>query len=278
MSIQPEALAVRAAREWLLQRLPAKCDELNAMRRAVLRSALVEPFDVATGDQLKLSTVGIEDASPSVVDLVAGVGLSAQDVADDINLSSPVGITASAEDGHLVLTADAVPEVATPSVVAALTANGNAIFGWEEGGENCVRTALEAPSYRGVTDGLWLTAPDLGKGFWVMLGDRTATNVGNARRAEFLVSIQVQVFRTFGLNQTPHRDREAITACIRAVREVLTDDSDGRQLGRAKYGDVMFTDVQRAAIVGEALQSKDFYFDAAGMELTVRMYQPAAGP
>lgn len=281
--MRPEALAVEALREYLLAKLPAKVAALNATRKATLKSALQGPFVITSGMTLTLSPVGHEAVGTAVL-LTTGTRTAAQ-VAADINTASVVGITASDDSaGRLVLTATAIPAPGAPSVICVQSDGDtgvNALFGWESGGEHLDRAALVAPSWRGVVDGEWLVAPDMGGGFWVALRDRASKQVEPDRRGEFLVTIPVEVVRPFGSNATPHRDREAISACLQAVREIITDTSEGRQLGRAAQGDVQYVRVTAVNIAAEPFAAPakgGAFFDVAGMTVTVRIFQPPSGP
>lgn len=278
----PEAAAVRALREWLVYRLPSVVTAVNASRPAQLVASSSGPFTVS-GD-LALSAVGLEDEAPVVVSL-AGT-LSASQVADAINAESPTGFTAGIDSwGRLVLTA-AAPSTAAGSVMCALAGSLNDAFGWAANGEVVKRELLVAPSWRGVMDGQPLPAQELGAGFWVIIGDRDSqSNVGadrGNRRAIHDVHVRLEVMRSLGMNQSPLRDREAISACVRAVREALTDDATCRQLGRAANGDIVFTDVSTAAVSAQAFQANQqrgsFYFDVAALEVSVRINLPASGP
>lgn len=279
--MRPEGLAVDALREWLLATLPAKVAELNVARKATLKSALLEPFTITSGMELKLSAVGPSPAG-TTVSLTTGSRTAAQ-VAADITTAAPAGLVASAVDGRVVVTSTSTPVEGAPSVVCVQPddTGANAVFGWEAGGERVDVAALVAPSWRGVVDGEWLAGPDMGKGFWVALRGRTskpAPQAPSIRRGEFLVTMAVEVIRPFGSNATPHRSREAITACVQAVRECLTDTSAGRQLGRAAYGDVQLTDVSSVSIPAEYFGARGALFDVAGLTVTLRIFQPPSGP
>lgn len=276
--LRPEQLAVSALREWLVFQLPARCAAINATRPAKLISSSAGPFTLDGG--LLLSDEGLTDTAPVEVDFAAGT-YSSQQVADAINAEIPDFAASVDSWGRLVITSDP-PAGTLPSVMCALPSSLNAAFGWGANGEVVTREALVAPSWRGVMDGIPLPSQELGAGFWVILGDRSAAIVTGNRRSEYLVTVSVDVMRSLGLNQQPFRDREAIAACVRAVREVLTDDAAGRQLGRAEFGDVVFTETPRTAIMGQALQAPasrgSFFFDVAALEVSVRINNPATGP
>lgn len=275
MPVAPEAVAVAAFCDFLRAELPAKVTSLNAARFAVLKAGLVGPYTIPSGGKLKLSAVGPE-ATPVECTLTSGSRTAAQ-VASDINGTVGVPLTASADaDGRLVLTSPTAPTASLASVACvALDATAtNVVLGWETGGEREEVAALVAPGYRGVVDGRPLVAPDMGNGFWVLLGNRTAkpTHPG-IRRDTYLVTITTELWRPFGANATPHRSREAISSCVRAVREVVCSDT-GRYLGRD--GDVQLADATEATIFGDPLALREVsgvLFDVARLTLTCRVFQ-----
>jgi len=278
--VAPDALVVQALREYLLRYLPAKVAQINALRPAVLKSALAEPYTVPSGAVLQLSAAGHE-AAPTAVPLTAGVRTSAQLVAD-VAAVAPEGLTASTDEaGRFTLTATAAPAEGAPSVVVvardtdgAAATGSNAALGWADGGEHVEVPALVAPSWRGIVDGRPLTVPDMGQGFWVLLGNRTVrpTHPG-IRRDTWLVSFAVEVWRPFSSHV--HRSREAISSCVRAVRELL-ESGDGRYLGRQGAGDIQLVTVADVAINGNPLSFEEtpgVFFDLARFTLNVRVFQ-----
>lgn len=277
--VAPDALAVQALREYLLRYLPAKVAQLNTLRAATLKSALVEPFTIPSGAVLRLSATS-QEVAPTDVALTAGVRTSAQ-VAADVTAAAVPGLTASSDEaGRLVLTADAAPASGAPSVVVVARDSGrtgsNEAFGWADGGEHSEVPALVAPSWRGVCDGQPLTAPDMGQGFWVLLGNRTAkpTHPG-IRRDTYTVTITTEVWRPFSANAPPHRTREAISSCVRAVRE-LVESGDGRYLGRQGAGDVQLVTVADVTIADRPrafTEVPGVLFDVARLTLNVRVFQ-----
>lgn len=275
--VAPDALVVQAVREYLLRWLPAKVAQLNPLRVATLKSALVGPFTVPVGAALRLSTVS-QEATPVTVALTSGVRTSAQ-VAADITAAAVPGLTASVDEAQrLVLTATATPAAGAPScvLVRSDSTGANAVFGWADGGEHVEVPALVAPTWRGVVDGLPLTAPDMGQGFWVMLRNRTAkpTHPG-IRRDTYNVAVAVEVWRPFSANGPPHRTREAISSCVRAVRE-LVEAGDGRYLGRQYANDIALATVSDVTIAGDPLTLSDVpgvMFDVARLTLNCRVFQ-----
>lgn len=277
--IAPDALAVDALVAYLRRYLPAKVDALNALRPAVLTSALAGPYTIPVGAMLRLAAYGHETATTAVA-LTSGTRTAAQ-VAADIEAVGVPGLTASADTfGRLVLTADDAPLEGAPSVVIVGEDTGatgsNEALGWQEGGEHFETQGLVSPSWRGVVDGRPLTAPDMGQGFWVMVGNRTArpTHPG-IRRDTYLVTMSVDVWRPWSASAPPHRSREAISSCVRAVRELVESD-DGRYLGRQGFGDVQLATVDSVTIAGDPLNLTEVpgvLFDVASLTITARVFQ-----
>lgn len=283
MSQEPEALAVRALRSFLLAALPAKCAELNGLRQAALVAAYAGPYVVQAGAQLRVSAVSREDAG-TLVTLPSGAAVTADTIATAINAASPTSLVASADSaGRLVLTSTLGPASTLPSVVdvkPAAIAGSNRIFGWDDGGEYDARAALIAPGFRGVADGWPTSAPDMGRSFWVILGDRVGVQVQpDTRRDSTLVTIDLIIMQPAESGFT-NRNREGISACVRAVRELLGPDS-ARYLGRVGQGDVMFSTLGKVTIPGKPFAFIDagsdsmvpnLTFDFASASLTVRVF------
>lgn len=279
--IGPEQRVVEALTEYWRRYLPAKVAQLNALRQSVLKSALAGPFTIAPGAVLKLSAAS-QEATPVSVTLPSG-SVTAAAIATAINATPVPNITASADTaGRLVLTGPA-PAAGAPSIVivarnstGSVSSGVNEIFGWSEGGEHVQTAALVSPNWRGIVDGRAMTAPDMGQGFWVLLGARTTrpTHEG-VRRNTFKVTIAVEVWRPFSAHQPPHRSREGITACVRACRElVLTED--GRYLGRQGGGDIQLADVSEGVISGDPISLQEtpgVLFDWAKFTFTCRVFQ-----
>lgn len=277
--IAPDAVAVDALVAYLRRYLPAKVTALNALRPAVLTSALAGPYTIPVGAVLNLAAYGGEEPTTAVA-LTSGSRTAAQ-VAADIEAIGVPGLTASADTfGRLVLTADDAPEEGVPSCVIVGQDVGptgsNEVLGWAEGGEHFETQGLVSPSWRGICDGRPLTAPDMGQGFWVMVGNRTAkpTHPG-IRRDTYLVTMTVDLWRPWSASAPPHRSREAISSCVRAVRELVEAD-DGRYLGRQAFGDVQLATVDTVSIAGDPLflsEVPGVLFDVASLTITVRVFQ-----
>jgi hypothetical protein len=280
--LDAEGIVVRALREYLLANLPGKVAQLNALRGAALKSALVEPFTVPASASLVLSTTG-RDSGGVTVALPSG-SQTASAIAATINAAVVPNVTASTDAGRLVLTSTVTPAVGTLSLLSLQAGTGNAAFGWDAGGEHVTTSALVAPSWRGITDGWPLAVPDMGSGFWVILGDRESVPVDpDVRRDEILVTLEVTLLKMEAAT-SPHRSREGITSCLRAVRELLLT-STGRYLGRVGSGDVLFAAISKANIPGRPFSFVDkngasvvnaSVFDAATFTLTCRVYQRPA--
>jgi hypothetical protein len=270
MGVKAEQIACQALREWLLLKLPAKVTSVNTDRAAVLKAPRAGPYTIPASASLKLGTVIGSEAADAIT---AGTRSTAQVVAD----LSTAGITATADtDDRLVLTSTTAPTSGVPSTVAlgADTTGANAAFGWDPGGERVVRSALVAPTSKGVADG-WPITPDLGPGFWIILGDRSSQELG-VHRDEYLVAVDLAILRA-DPNTSQHRSREHIHACVRCVREVLLSDA-GRTLGRASFGDIMFVRESGCRIAGKpfAFQSDKGVsplMDVATLDLEIRVYE-----
>lgn len=278
--LSPEGLAISSLREYLLQTLPAKCDQLNLARAAELKTPGIGPFTITTGTSINLSTVS-RGAAVVNVPITTGTRTAAQ-VAADITAAAVPGLTAEVDGfGHLSIQSDTPPDADsnTMSVVQLGPGTANEALGFDPGGEHVVVAPLRAPTYRGVCDGAPKAAPDMGQGFWVILGERQTTPfpdaAGSLRRDEYWVAVQLEICRPEA-NVNQHRSREAITACVRAIREVLST-VDGRQLGRASAGDIVITHVADTKIyptmVGFDVKSPNALFDVAEMTLGVKVYQ-----
>jgi hypothetical protein len=277
-----ETIAVGAFLDYLRRYLPAKVTALNALRVAVVKSALVEPFTLPAGSVLRLSAAS-QEATPTSVTTPTGSVTAAALVAA-INAVPVPNLTASADaDGRLVLTSTVAPVDGAPSVVVvardtdgAAATGSNVALGWDEGGEHVETGALVSPKWRGVVDGRAITSPDMGQGFWVLLGNRTCrpTHPG-LRRNTYQVSISTEIWRPFSSHAAPHRSREAISSCVRAVREIILA-TDGRYLGRQASGDVHLADVSEAVVSGDPISLQEVpgvMFDFARLTLTCRVFQ-----
>ena len=277
--LAPESLAIQALREYLLQYLPARVAQLNGLRSAVLKTPGIGPVTIPASASLKLSTVSRKDA-PVTVPLTPGVRTMAQISAEIVAAAVP-GLFPSVDGaGHLTLSS-ASP--LTDHVVLSLqtdTTGANAALGWDAGGEHVVVGQIVAPSFRGVSDGHPVTAPDMGKGMYVILGDRATTlwpdPAGALRRDEAETTVMVEVYRP-EMAVSPHRSREAISSCVRAIREVLSTNT-GKQLGRASAGDVVFCRITNAKIASRPFSFRDSktintLFDVAHLTITVRTFQ-----
>lgn len=277
MSVQPEAIAIQALREYLLRTLPAKVASINATRAAVLKSALVGPFEVPEGATLTLALT-LANADTGTGTLLTSGSRTAAQIAAELSVS---GITASADtDGRLVLTRTVAPVEGTPSALVAKAADFLGIFGWDVGGERTSTEALTAPTRKGICDGWPVTAPDMGRSFWLIIGDREGTPIApDNRRDETLVVADLTVWvpdRT----GTGHRNRERVSAAVRCLRELLLT-SEGRQLGRGAVGDVVFAAIRTVRIPAKPFSLDDAraphtLFDAAILTLAIKVFEAPA--
>lgn len=282
--VDPLGVFISALRDYLTAQLPGAVTTVNATRAAVLLSP-PGPFTVGAGASIRLD-VSREGAGTRVT-LPTGSVTAAQ-VATAINSAAPSGLTASSDTaGRLVVTATATPTTSAPSVAVLLTdddglgvvTGGNVALGWAEGGEYAQTSALRAPTWRGVCDG-WPTAvPDMGQGFWLVLGDRVARPVGESslRRDSWAVTVKCYLLKPdFG--GAPHRSREGVTAALRAVKEALLS-TDGRQLGRSSVNDVQRVEVMEETVQARGVafqQQPSFVHDTATLTITGRVFQRPA--
>ena len=278
--LAPETLAIQSLREYLLQYLPATLTQINGLRPAVLKTPGIAAVTIPASASLKLSTVS-RKATPVTVALTAGSRTLTQ-VATEITAAAVPGLNAQIDGaGRLTLSSMSTP-VSSDSIVSLQedATGANAALGWDAGGEYALNGALLAPSFRGVSDGHPITAPDMGKGMYVVLGDRATSlwpdPAGALRRDEAETTVMVEVYRP-EMTVNPHRNREAIGSCVRAIREVLST-SAGKQLGRASAGDVVFCRISNVKIASRPFSFRDSksintFFDVAHLIITVRTFQ-----
>jgi hypothetical protein len=226
-TVEADLIAVRALKEYLLRALPAKVTTLNAVRAAVVKAGKAGNYTVSAGMTLQVGT-GRETLTQ--VPLTAGARTAAQ-VAAEID-AAVAGVTATADSlGRVVITADNAPVEGTESCVvigpdnlgASSTATGvNRLFGWNEQGTHCLRSALVAPD----TDAVSESSPghyDLGRSMWVVMGRRAVEPRENIRSDVYRVAIAAEI-----LVAEPTGDMRAAVelaeSAARAVREVVTDD------------------------------------------------------
>lgn len=275
----PIGTVIDALRDYLLQTLASSVTAVNAQRAPVLKSS-VGSFTVPAAARLMLGT-SREPSSWTQVALTDGSRTATQ-IASEINTAAPSGITASADSlGRLVLTGQA-PTTTTPALVVvgedvssgSYTAGGNAALGWEPGGEHVYRTPLRAPTWRGVTDGLPNSVPDMGQGFWVIIDDREATPIGSRslRHDSWAVRLLLRICKPEA-SGNPHRNREGITAAIWAVSDVLLG-ATGRSLGTVTgVGPV---EILSEAVSGSPIRFSDapnVLFDAATLTVSIKINQ-----
>ncbi len=276
MSVQPEALAVRLLQEYLLRKLPAKVAEVNATRAAVVKAARAGPYTVPAASSLTIALN--RTAAGAEAPITAGSRTAAQ-IATDINDAiGAFGITASADaDGRLVIASGTLPTEGDASCIAVKAADWLGVFGWDLGGEHDTRAALTTPSHKGITDGWSDSPPDMGRTFWIVIGDRDLGPVPpDNRRDETLVTLSCEVWVPDRLGNQ-HRSKENLGAAIRCIREVLLT-GDGRVLGAASSG-VMFVAIPRTKISGRAVELEGVVgvlFDVAQLTITIKLFESTA--
>lgn len=280
MSQRVEQAAADALRAFLLLRLPARVAAVNATRAAVLTAPWAGPYVIPIGAVLGVGAVPLYiSLNPDLY-----VERTAADLADDINAWVP-GIASADADGRLVLTDLSTPEPGAPSVMAIGVDNGgevdgaptgsNAALGFNPGGERVVRSALAAPSLRGVMDGWPVTADFQGGGVInIVIGDRSSDDIGEKRRNEKLVGLDVTILWADPASAR-HRNREGIASAVRCVREVINTD---QTLGRAAFGDIVYCDDGPCQISGLPFnfgseKGAPLLFDGASMRIDVKVFE-----
>lgn len=278
--IDPIGVAVKALREWLLLALPASVATVNAARAPTLKSA-AGPFTIPANARVKIGTAR---DTQTTCPLTAGSRTATQ-IAADINAAAPSGVAASVDSEQRVVLTGQAPSTTAPALVVVgedvedsptYAIGGNAALGWEPGGEYVFVSELRAPTWRGVTDGLPNSVPDMNQGFWVVVDEREALPVGGSslRRDEWEVRLRLIVTKP-ELNNSPHRNREGITAAVRAVVDALLT-TRGRYLGREANGDIGKVELLAARIAGAPIQFKEtpnVLHDHAELALSVRVFQ-----
>lgn len=281
MSVDVINLAVQALRDYLLAKLPAEVTALNALRAPVLKTPIAGPFSVTAGMEYRLSTVRDDPSGGTLFTIPVSTSLTAAQIATVINTAAPPGLTASADTlGRLVITGTAPVSGGDPAVVTFLAdtnaTGSNAALGFDPGGEFVLSSPLVSPTARGVSDGRPSSVPDMGQGFWVIIGDRKAVPVSGSslRRDLWDVTLSVDLYKPDMLNNV-NRDRSGITGVVRAVSEVLLS-TDGRYLGRQAFGDVQGLEVSDLNVYGTPFRwvdAPDLLHDVATMTVRLRIFQ-----
>jgi hypothetical protein len=124
--------------------------------------------------------------------------------------------------------------------------------------------------------------PDMGPGFWLIIGRRMCQPV--ARAASTVRTFEYQVGFELGLmyretNVQSHRDREGIESVVRCVREIILT-ADGRQLGRSGTGDIGLVEEKQCTVEGTPFafsgpNAPTGLFDRALMLLSIRVFERA---
>jgi hypothetical protein len=278
MAVRAEQIAVSALRDWLLAQLPARVATVNATRAPVLKSPYVEPFNVTSGMATSVSSTGV-DTGFSAVPFTTGSGRTAVQLAADFNAVVPA-LASADSDGHVLLTGTAPTSAAQSVALGPDTTGANALLGFDAGGEKVVAAPVVAPGYKGVADGLPVL-PDMGQGFWIIIGRRSSTPVQpDIRRDEYLVSVDLGILHR-ETNVQVNRSREHIHSVVRCVRETLLTDR-GRRLGREGIGDIVKVGEKSCLIDGvpfsfrggaEGPPPPNGLFDRAFMQLAIRVFE-----
>lgn len=278
MTVLAEKLAAQAFRDWLLWKLPAKVVEVNAERFASIRAATPGPYTIPANATLGFSHT-FNNAALTGFAVTAGSRTTAQMVTQ-INAAMG-GTPASADaDDRLLYTSPLAPTGTTPSKVwvrGGTSTDCNSVFGWDAGGEKEVLTALVAPGLKGVCNGL-PQLPDFGPAgvVAVIIGNRSSKPTpGGPRRHQFAVAMDVDIIR-IETQQQVNKTKEHIESAVRCVREVLLTTA-GRQLGRARSGDIMLVEIGDVHVSGTTHKflSKpppaNPNFEGAAMKLQIRV-------
>ncbi len=278
--VNPEAVACSKLREYLLQYLPGKVDDLNALRFGTLRSASPGPWEILPFATLYLGTS--RTGTLTAVTLPEGPAIAANAIALVINTAA-LGITAFADaDGRLVLQSSTSVYSEPSAVVVGNGGSGNSVFGWPVEGCYDVKSVIGTPTWNSIMDGWPVSVPDA-KTMAFILGDRDVTPLGGFRRDEYLVTIDCSIWNVDPAAQG-HRTREAIQTCVQAVREVLESD-DGRRLGD-NTGVIQHLEIGRVRVRGIPFSAFDEQrrllgppSDVASMQVRVKVFaRPDAAP
>lgn len=287
MPVLCEQLAARAFREYMLIALKPKVDEVNGLRAAVLKTPWAEPWNIGAGATLGFCLVSGSNTF-TTVPLTAGAARTSAQVAADINAVLP-GKASSDSDGRWFVSGLA-PTIAAPSKVflrPGIPGDVNSLFGFDNGGEKEIESALVAPGSRGIADGKPLI-PDYGPSgaaggspIAIVIDDRHSRPARPGPRGnENIVTLTVSVMRIDPLAAV-HRSRDGIHSALRCVRECFSS-TVGRQLGRAAQGDIVLVTELGCSVGGQPFQfnvpnTPNPLFDAAVLMLEVKVYeQPGA--
>ena len=280
MSQRVEEIAAKALRDFLLVQLPAKATAVNLLRAAVLTAPWAGPYTIPAGAILR---VGTALGTYTNVTLTSGSRTAAQLAADIEAVPALAGLAAADTASRLALTSLVAPTATVPSILAigpdnagtdGAATGSNAALGFDAGGNHVQTSAVVAPTYRGVMDGWPVTADFPGRGaIVVIIGDRSSADVGEKRRYEKLVDLDLTILRADpAVGQ--HRNREGIEAAVRCVREVIASD---RHLGRAANGDIMYAEDGPCRISGMPFnfgaRGAPVLFDGASMQCGIKVFE-----
>lgn len=279
-----EQLAADALTAWLLWQLPAKVAAVNAARFASVRASTPGPYTIPANGTLGLSR-SFNAQTFTSISLTAGIRTTAE-LVTLINAGMGATVASADDDDRLLLTSPLAPTASAPSkmwVRGGTSSDCNALFGWDTGGEKELLTALVAPTRKGVCNGL-PQLPDFGPPgvVAVVIGNRSSRpGAGGPRADKNVVTLDIDILRIEPQQQV-HKTREHIESAVRCVREVLLT-TDGRQLGRARYGDISLVELGPVTIQAtpHRFKSKEPIlnplFEGAAMQLSIKLFErPAA--
>lgn len=286
--VEPEALACRALRDWLLWKLPASCVTINNARAAFLRAPGPGPYTIPASADLSIS---LDGTTYTDVALTSGSRTTTQ-LVTEINAAMGATVASADSDDKLLLTSTTSPGYVASTLAVTESCifveddstGANLAIGFEVGGEKCIRAPVLPPGPDGVCDGFpvggWFNPSALGKGrVLVTLGQRSSQPTqDNPRRFEWDVLVDCAIFRDTDVQ--PHQSRDGIQAALAAVRNTFLTD-DGMRLGRAANGDVMYaragevlvSPVPFAQTGADGQRIGGTFFDSANLKLRMRVFQ-----
>jgi len=287
----PSAVAVDALIAHLRNRLSASVATVNSFRPPEFVAPKQGPYTFTTGAWYlgagQFSFVEEPDIAVDASDwwellvLTSSVTLTAQQLAASLFPVQNIGATTVVADGgRLVIKSNTTANTwlaGEPIITTEPTAKMvNSVLGFPGGDVLGAYNPIIAPSYEGVCDGFPLLVPDMGSGFWVIVGDREAVpdDGSSLRRDSWTVRTSLHIMRPSYANER-HRTREPISACLDAVRRCLLTD-EGRQLGKAATGEIQIVEITSERVGGTALRFEEMQnvlFDTASLDVAIRVYQ-----
>ena len=286
----PSAVAVDALIAHLRNKLSASVATVNSTRLNRIVALRSEPYVLATGtwfigvgespDPEDFASCWSVDAGPYTAAQLAS-HLYGRPADFEPGTSYPGIVNFSSAYGRLVVSDSTAsgPLVVLGTLSALLTppiGNVATVLGVPADGLVSDIAPIIAPSYEGICDGFPLLVPDMGSGFWVIIGDREAVpdDGSSLRRDSWTVRTSLHIMRPSYANER-HRTREPISACLDAVRRCLLTD-EGRQLGKAVTGEIQIVEITSERVGGTALRFEEMQnvlFDTASLDVAIRVYQ-----